>query len=311
MMQSPLHVAEIDGKRLRFFKTPLKDGKPDFPWHSVADLFTAMGLPPHDVQAFLEMRPPPPFPQRETVATAEGPVVIAPHYQAQSFIDALIDYGKAPKSFAKDYLNASIAVMAILARALGLRPEEKPFWGMAAMTRWAEEPSPSSDSNNDNDAQALTPMKSRYSPPTARRRLISGTARWKSADCSVTTAASIRWRAGNITRSATTSGLALGATIGANVKASCACPATRYSASPAWSGASAVLSRWPTSPRKCRAWKPGSCISAGGRSRNGRSAASGDAGRCLKRETVVDDDADHAGGTAYSRRARRARTHPS
>jgi hypothetical protein len=44
-MQEPLHVAEIRGRRLRFSRTPLNDGRPDFPWHVPDDLYRVMKLP--------------------------------------------------------------------------------------------------------------------------------------------------------------------------------------------------------------------------------------------------------------------------
>ena len=36
MLIEPLHVATIRGLQLRFYRTPNDDGRPDFPWHNVA-----------------------------------------------------------------------------------------------------------------------------------------------------------------------------------------------------------------------------------------------------------------------------------
>jgi hypothetical protein len=36
-VSKPLHIATIGGHPLRFFRTPINDGKPDMPWHAVGD----------------------------------------------------------------------------------------------------------------------------------------------------------------------------------------------------------------------------------------------------------------------------------
>ena len=38
MTITPLHIATVGGHPLRFFKTPLNDGRPDLVWHAVDDL---------------------------------------------------------------------------------------------------------------------------------------------------------------------------------------------------------------------------------------------------------------------------------
>ena len=40
----PIYEATVSGKPLRFFASPLLDGKPDFPWHSVDDLQRCIGM---------------------------------------------------------------------------------------------------------------------------------------------------------------------------------------------------------------------------------------------------------------------------
>ena len=42
-MITPLHIATVGGHPLRFFKTPLDDGRPDFSWHCVDDLHRCIG----------------------------------------------------------------------------------------------------------------------------------------------------------------------------------------------------------------------------------------------------------------------------
>jgi hypothetical protein len=44
MTTEPLHVAIVNGKQLRFFRSPNNDGRADFPWHSTDDLQSVFGL---------------------------------------------------------------------------------------------------------------------------------------------------------------------------------------------------------------------------------------------------------------------------
>jgi hypothetical protein len=44
MITEPLHVAIVDDRQLRFFRSPNNDGRPDFPWHSTDDLQSVFGL---------------------------------------------------------------------------------------------------------------------------------------------------------------------------------------------------------------------------------------------------------------------------
>lgn len=91
MSTKPIHVGDVNGQRLRFFRSPL-DG-PDFPWHRVDDLYRCVGLDRNQRRYFLrwlrerggEVR---------SVATSEGPVVIAPHFMAQGCIDAGVETGR-------------------------------------------------------------------------------------------------------------------------------------------------------------------------------------------------------------------------
>jgi hypothetical protein len=86
---SPLHVATILGKRLRYFRTPYNDGRPDLPWHCVDDLQAILGLSREQRRYFLKAFRNGPFASSfETVATEDGIVTIAPHYVAQGFIGA-------------------------------------------------------------------------------------------------------------------------------------------------------------------------------------------------------------------------------
>jgi hypothetical protein len=47
---APIYTGQVNGYPVRFFKTPLEDGRPDFVWHSVGDLENAIGLSPPEVK---------------------------------------------------------------------------------------------------------------------------------------------------------------------------------------------------------------------------------------------------------------------
>jgi hypothetical protein len=89
----PIHTATIRGHRLRFYRTPRNDGRPDLPWHSADDLQACFGLNRQERRAFLQIW------RRDhtkrtgfllqTVATEDGLVTIAPHYAGQGTCSAL------------------------------------------------------------------------------------------------------------------------------------------------------------------------------------------------------------------------------
>ena len=69
-MIEPIHVATVAGRPLRFFRTPLNDGRPDLPWHCVDDLYRCLGLgraAQRDLLSRLRAKG-----AMQTVATADG-----------------------------------------------------------------------------------------------------------------------------------------------------------------------------------------------------------------------------------------------
>jgi hypothetical protein len=84
-MIEPLQVANVAGRPLRFFRSPLNDGRPDMPWVAIDELSRCVGLNRadrrvhlavfHRVPAFKEIV--------RTIATRDGPVTIVPHALAQ------------------------------------------------------------------------------------------------------------------------------------------------------------------------------------------------------------------------------------
>jgi len=136
----PLHIATVGGHSLRFFRTPVDDGRPDLPWHAVDDLGHCLGLNRagrriHQ-RVYREIRD---WKQIvRTVATADGPVTIAPHCMAMATVGGLIDTGRAPASAEHEYVNAC----AEAAMKFGIGPFPSPQalteWMNAAGNRWGE-----------------------------------------------------------------------------------------------------------------------------------------------------------------------------
>jgi hypothetical protein len=103
-MIEPIHVATLAGQPLRFFRTPLDDGRPDLPWHCVDDLHQCLGIDRAARRVLLsKMRV---TESMQTVATPDGIVTVAPHYMALGSIDAMINMGRAPASLRAEYALA-------------------------------------------------------------------------------------------------------------------------------------------------------------------------------------------------------------
>lgn len=87
-LTSPLHVGVVNGRDVRFFKGP--SNGPEMPWHSVEDLYQALGLPRSLRRELLRKTQEHWGKELRTVATANGPVVVAPHFVAQGLIGAAV-----------------------------------------------------------------------------------------------------------------------------------------------------------------------------------------------------------------------------
>ena len=137
-MITPLHIATVGGHPLRFFRTPLDDGRPDLVWHAVDDLHRCLGLNRHGRKFFLHaLRS-----NKEwsaiirTVATADGVVTLAPHFMAQGWIDAMIDEGSAPASVRADYDRAGVEATKKIPKPPFSSPDAFLDWMKAALNRW-------------------------------------------------------------------------------------------------------------------------------------------------------------------------------
>jgi hypothetical protein len=137
MIVNPLHIADVAGERLRFFKSPLADGRPDLPWHSVDDLHCCLKLPP-DLRLTLQRNA-----GRWTVksvATAVGIDQIAPHYVAEAMISGAISIGLASANVEHAYMAASNQATRLLMASSGLTFATDGWfnWMTRAMQRWRD-----------------------------------------------------------------------------------------------------------------------------------------------------------------------------
>jgi hypothetical protein len=116
-MIEPLYVATVGGHPLRFFASPIDDGRPDFAWHAVDDLHTCIGLNRHQRAVFLRKLQGAPRDvlaqgALRTVATADGVLTIAPNFVA----DALSLHHDT-KQVRRDYLIGLCGIMMFRQRA--------------------------------------------------------------------------------------------------------------------------------------------------------------------------------------------------
>jgi len=92
MTTEPLHVAIVNDKQLRFFRSPNNDGRPDFPWHSTDDLQSVFGLNRAQCRIMATMWWNGPYEDVfHTVETSEGLVAIAPDCVARATISSLVE----------------------------------------------------------------------------------------------------------------------------------------------------------------------------------------------------------------------------
>jgi hypothetical protein len=163
MTTTPLHIATVGGHPLRFFKTPLNDGRPDMPWVAVDDLGRCLDLNRAHRRILLTL-----FHQIgkgkkivHTVATSDGPVSIAPHAWAKLALEAMIDTGRAraPANVRDEYANAVAEAMMKLNPGPFPSPEEATAWMNAAASRWIPQKEPISVAELFPNASSATASK--------------------------------------------------------------------------------------------------------------------------------------------------------
>jgi hypothetical protein len=135
VLLKPLHVGMASGQPLRFFRTPINDGRPDLHWHAVDDLHRCLGLNREQRRFF--QRKLQEWGDIQTVATADGIITVAPHYMAQGVIDAMIEQGMAPTTIRSEYDLAGIeATKKVVPAYLDFPGDAWLAWMKAAMNRW-------------------------------------------------------------------------------------------------------------------------------------------------------------------------------
>lgn len=120
-LQTTLHTADVNGKPVRFFRSPQQG--PDFPWHVADDLFLALGFPRPVRKEFQRRLKADHADDVRTVATSDGIVTIAPHYMAQGAIGAGIDIGCTPTTAEASYARAGVVCLNLILAERGLSGE--------------------------------------------------------------------------------------------------------------------------------------------------------------------------------------------
>ena len=134
---TPLHVGDINGHRMRFFATPLNDGRPDFPWLALEDVHACIGFPPPVHMHMLRIMRRDDAWKMETIATADGPTVIVPHCEAQQMIEAMIEARQCSADVRTTYQTIGAEALKRLMESLGLIDMDDQYfaWVKAALSR--------------------------------------------------------------------------------------------------------------------------------------------------------------------------------
>lgn len=132
---APIWTGTMSGKPVRFFRSPLDE--PDMPWHSVDDLYVALGLSKPLRRHFKQMLQGTWRNDVRTVATTENITTIAPHYMAQGLLDSLTQIQPGtPRRRAIEYQVAASGAMSIITK--GMEPAMALDFVMQAFKRAAK-----------------------------------------------------------------------------------------------------------------------------------------------------------------------------
>ena len=101
---APLHTGTVGGCPVRFFRGP--SGRPEPSWHAIEDCIRPLGLSRSLRRELLRMTQRHWGAELRTVATADGPVVVAPHYVAQGLLGAAVEAMGAKASVETEYALA-------------------------------------------------------------------------------------------------------------------------------------------------------------------------------------------------------------
>jgi hypothetical protein len=142
----PLHVAVIGGHSLRFFRTPLNDGRPDLPWVAIDDLGRCLGLSRTDRRVHLRAVHAGSKAIIRTIATSDGPASIIPVSLANAAAAALVeDLGRGPAQARAEYQRAASHALMKLSPGPFPSIEALMAWTNAVTTRWGGDPMPAAE----------------------------------------------------------------------------------------------------------------------------------------------------------------------
>lgn len=131
-LHSPIHTGQVNGKPLRFFRSPSQGAH--MPYHAHDDLLVCLELP-RDVRRVLKSKLASVWGgEIRTLATADGIVTIAPHVVAQSLLEMVIEAGApAARMVEREYQAEGAKALSILTGDLG--PEALVEYALAAAGR--------------------------------------------------------------------------------------------------------------------------------------------------------------------------------
>jgi hypothetical protein len=136
MTMTPIHTGTVNGKPVRFFRSPLGDGRPDFPWLALDDLMAALALPRPIRRAFSQGLRSDWKDRIRIIMTAQGPTTVVPNAVAQGLFNAVVGQGLCPAALEAEYDDAVLTACPAL--TIGLDAEEEHAFIAAATFRWAE-----------------------------------------------------------------------------------------------------------------------------------------------------------------------------
>ena len=136
MIAAPLHTGTVRGAPVRFFRSPIEDGRPDMPWVAWDDLTASFPLPAGLRDDFRRGLRAEWGDASRTVATSAGPAVVVPHFAAQGFIHAMAEcFGMDAEG---DYATAGAEALERLTAHLTF-PDGVLAFSAAALRRWDAE----------------------------------------------------------------------------------------------------------------------------------------------------------------------------
>lgn len=137
-MIPPLHVGIVNDATIHFFRTPLKDGRPDLPSVAWDDLVAAFPLTAGH-QGMMRQRLREEWGDKSrTIASTAGVVVIVPYVMGQGFVAGMDDYTGSNAS--EEYETAAACAMKAMLRNLPY--QDRLLYAVAGFDRWDEEEPP-------------------------------------------------------------------------------------------------------------------------------------------------------------------------